>query len=96
MRFLRAWALAWLLAAALSALLIQEIAAQGDELLVNGGFEDEDSTDPWKAFFGELATLADAGRNGSIAGAFTPEETQLHRVSQCVPAWEGGDRKSVV
>jgi len=37
----KAWALAWLLAATLSALLLQAPSARGDELLVNGGFEDE-------------------------------------------------------
>ena len=37
----KAWALAWLLAAILSALLLQAPSAHGDELLVNGGFEDE-------------------------------------------------------
>ncbi|MDP2949651.1 MAG: hypothetical protein Q8P22_08960, partial [Chloroflexota bacterium] len=38
---MKVWALAWLLAAALSALLTQGFSAQGDELLSNGGFEAE-------------------------------------------------------
>jgi hypothetical protein len=37
----KAWTLAWLLAATLSALLLQAPSARGDELLVNGGVEDE-------------------------------------------------------
>jgi outer membrane biosynthesis protein TonB len=37
----KAWALAWLLAATLSALLLQALSARGDELLINGGFETE-------------------------------------------------------
>jgi hypothetical protein len=37
----KAWALAWLLAAILSALLLQAPSAHADELLVNGGFENE-------------------------------------------------------
>jgi rhodanese-related sulfurtransferase len=96
MRFLCALALAWLLAGALALLPTQEIPAQGDELLLNGGFEDEDSTDPWKSFFGELTTLAGGGRNGSAAGVFVAEgPTPLHWVSQCVPAWEGGEYEFV-
>jgi hypothetical protein len=89
MRFLRALALASLLAAALLALLTQEIPAQGDELLENGDFEE--GSEPWEAHFGELTTSEPgAGRNGSRAGVFTAEETPLHRLSQCIPAWEGG------
>ena len=52
----KAWALAWLLAAALSALLTQGPSAQGDELLANGGFED--GVDPWTVGGGALDATA--------------------------------------
>ncbi len=87
----KAWALAWLLAATLSALLLQAPSARGDELLVNGGFEDG-AADPWKTRGGELEVEAGLGRGGSAAGVFTsgPAPTQ-HQVSQCVSAWPGSE-----
>ena len=43
MRRRMAWAIPWLLAAALPVLLIQGSTAQDDNLLVNGGFEEADT-----------------------------------------------------
>jgi hypothetical protein len=80
----KAWALAWLLAATLSALFLQAPSARGDELLVNGGFED--SVDHWVAKGGILQSADGSGRGGSAAGVFSVDAVHSHRVSQCVPA----------
>ncbi len=84
----KAWALAWLLAAALSALLTQGPSAQGDELLVNGGFEDG-VVDPWTVGGGTLDVAAGLGRDGSSAGVLATDNTAYHWVGQCVEAWPG-------
>jgi hypothetical protein len=81
----KAWALAWLLAATLSVLLLQAPSARGDELLVNGGFED--GVARWVVRGGTLQSVDGLGRAGSAAGVFSVDAVHSHRVSQCVPAF---------
>jgi len=83
----KAWALVWLLAATLPALLLQAPSARGDELLVNGGFED--GVAPWTAKGGTLQAVQGLGRDNSAAGVFATDGSYYHYVRQCVPAWEG-------
>jgi hypothetical protein len=85
----KAWALAWLLAATLSALLLQAPSAGGEELLVNGGFED--GTAHWAAKGGTLQSVDGLGRDGSAVGVFSADTMPYHRVSQCVPAFGEAD-----
>ena len=66
----KAWALAWLLAATLSALLLQAPSARGDELLVNGGFEVNLGSE-WAVTSGDALDRVDTPslvHNGSYAG----------------------------
>jgi hypothetical protein len=53
----KAWALAWLLAATLSALLLQAPSARGDELLVNRGFED--GVEGWSFVWASASPVTD-------------------------------------
>jgi hypothetical protein len=88
----KAWALAWLLAATLSALLLQAPSARGEELLVNGGFEEAGADGQpvgWRAAGGEVQRAEGLGRGGSSAGEFATDSNSHHYVGQCVPAWEG-------
>jgi hypothetical protein len=82
----KAWAVAWLLAATLSALLLQTPSARGEELLANGGFEDG-VADPWMAWGGVVKVTAGLGRADSAAGVFRTHAAEYHWVSQCVPAF---------
>jgi hypothetical protein len=66
----KAWALAWLLAATLSALLLQAASAQGDELLANGGFEDALGSE-WAVTSGDALDRVDTPslvHSGTYAG----------------------------
>jgi hypothetical protein len=66
----KAWALAWLLAATLSALLLQAPSARGAELLVNGGFEADPGSE-WAVSSGDVLGRVDAPslvHSGSHAG----------------------------
>jgi hypothetical protein len=88
----KAWALAWLLAATPSALLLQAPSAHADELLVNGGFEN--GVAPWTANGGHLqAPPGSLGRDGSVAGVFVTDDSAYHYVRQCVPVSEGSAYK---
>ena len=90
MRWRMAWAIPWLLAVFLSALLTQGSAAQ-DNLLVNGGFED--GTVGWQARGGELTASDAVVRSGSYAGAFvaTNPAPGANRVRHCVPVASAAD-----
>lgn len=83
----KAWALAWLLAALLPALLLQAPAAQGDELLVNGGFENA-LGDEWIVATGEhvLDRVDTAGlvHSGGHAGALTCQASPSCALQQVV------------
>ena len=83
----KVWALVWLLAATLPALLLQVPSARGDELLVNGGFEG--GVAPWTAKGGTLQAVQGLGRDNSAAGVFATDGSYYHYVRQCIPAWEG-------
>jgi hypothetical protein len=66
----KAWALAWLLAVTLSALLLQAPSARGDELLANGGFEVNLGSE-WAVTSGDTLDRVDTPslvHNGSYAG----------------------------
>ena len=78
-----AWAIPWVLAVFLTALSTQRSAAQDDNLLINGGFEN--GTEGWLAIGGEL-TVSDAFvHGGSSAGVFATDSTSSsHEPRQCL------------
>jgi hypothetical protein len=83
MRLRMAWALPWLLAAALPVLLTQGSAAQEDNLLINGGFEH--GAEGWLAIAGELTVDSTFVHSGSSAGAFVADDTfSRHELSSCL------------
>ncbi|UCH87353.1 MAG: hypothetical protein JSU97_02900, partial [Dehalococcoidia bacterium] len=76
----KAWALAWLLAATLPVLLLQAPSARGDELLANGGFEDELGGE-WAVTSGDILDRVDDPDfvyNGDYAG-----ELACHGSDKC-------------
>ena len=84
MRLRAAWSIPWLLAVLLSVLLTQESAAQDDNLLINGGFED--GTEGWLAVAGQLRVDDSFVHGGSYAGVFVADDTfSRHEVSYCLP-----------
>jgi len=79
-----AWAIPWLLAAALPVVLTQGSTAQEDNLLVNGGFED--GTVGWSVIGGGLEVDDALVHGGSYAGRFVTDATSPRReVTQCLP-----------
>jgi len=85
-----AWAIPWLLAVFLSALSTQGSAAQEDNLLINGGFED--GTAGWRDTPAGELTASDAFvRSGSQAGKFAAAGTEAKVVSPCVPIAPSSD-----
>ena len=81
MRRRMAWAIPWLLAVALPVLLTQGSTAQGDNLLINGGFEN--GTAAWLADGGELTVDDALVHGGSSAGVFAAAGAE-DEVSQCL------------
>ena len=95
MRRRMAWAIPWLLAAALPVLLIQGSTAQDDNLLVNGGFEEADSDRRplyWLAVGGDLKHDDALVHGGLYAAAFTTDSVSPpHEVRQCLPVTPSAD-----
>jgi hypothetical protein len=89
MRLRVAWVTPWLLAVLLSALLAQESAAQDDNLLANGGFEN--GTEGWLAIGGELTVDDALVHGGSSAGVFATDSTSRHEAGYCLPVAPSSD-----
>jgi hypothetical protein len=90
MRWRMAWAIPWLLAAALTVLQTRGSTAQDGDLLVNGGFEDD--TEGWLAVGGELTASDAFVHGGSHAGVFVADGTSSRReVSHCVSVVPAAD-----
>ena len=86
----KVWVLVWLLAATLPALLLQAPSARGDELLVNGGFED--GIAPWTAVGGgELDSVGQPTHEGQFAACVTATGRGVKRISQLIPVAGGGE-----
>jgi hypothetical protein len=89
MRLRAAWAIPWLLAVFLSALLAQGSAAQDDNLLANGGFEN--GAEGWLVIGGELTVDSAFVHGGSSAGVFGADGTSRHEASYCLPVAPSSD-----
>ena len=83
-----AWAIPWLLAVALAALLTRGITAQDGNLLVNGGFEE--GAEGWRAVRGDLSDSDALLHGGFRAGVFVTTSAGAE-IGQCLPVAPGGD-----
>jgi len=83
-----AWAIPWLLAVALAALLTRGITAQDGNLLVNGGFEE--GAAGWRAVRGDLSDSDALLHGGFRAGVFVTTSAGAE-IGQCLPVAPGGD-----